>query len=380
MKRLLKNLVTSWSGGARRRSATAPATRARPAVEQLEDRQLLSITLSYLFHQSPQSLGGTALRQVSETIDGGGRQVVVALGGNYAVYERTETAPGSLTWTGWQFLGGNVQSVKVATDYAGTARVFSLGWDGCVYTIAQQVGGNLSQVPGWGTWSDLGGNNVCQFDVSNFGYLTVYAVGADHQLSFNEQALGGSTSGWNGWHTMGGSLLSVAVVSDPSYWPSGFNTTLVIGLGTDHSVSEGYDYWTGAKGYQWQWNPLGGHDIQQIAVGESSGGVTVFAIGGNQALYCNQCTWSSSGDPVWSGWVNLGGSVQSISVSTPTNQVFALGTDGHAYDIRLSSQGLSATWVQLWGQWSSIVAGSANNYGVFLGISLSDSSVYEQVF
>jgi hypothetical protein len=347
---------------------------ARPAVELLEDRQLLSITPAYLFSQHPQSLGGTALRQVSETIDGAGRQVIVALGGDHAVYEKTETAPGSFTFSGWQFLGGNVQSVKVASDFTGAARVFSLGWDGCVYTIAQQLGGDPSQLPNWESrWSDLGGNNVQQFDVgndrSNDGYLVVYTVGANHQLSINGQvATGPSTFSWSGWHNVGGSVLCAAASSYAD----------VFVLGTDHSVYEGYGNWTGGG---WQWKPLGGHDIQQIAVGVFySEYEMVFAVGGDQALYCNQRDGLTQ--PTWSGWAYLGGSVRSISVPERvfSNQVFALGTDGHAYDVRLPYHGLSGTWHPLWGQWSSIVAGSAYGpHNVFLGISLSDSSVYEQL-
>jgi hypothetical protein len=98
------------------------------------------------------------------------------------------------------------------------------------------------------------------------------------------------------------------------------------------------------------WSSLGGHSLQQIALGRNQDGrMEMFAVGGNFAVYYN--TQVTPGG-AWGGWRHLGGYVKSITVAREQDgrlDVFALGTDRAVYYV---SQVAANT--DSWGGWKRI--------------------------
>jgi hypothetical protein len=99
------------------------------------------------------------------------------------------------------------------------------------------------------------------------------------------------------------------------------------------------------------WSGLGGHNLQQIAMGRNVyGEMEMFAVGGDNGVYYNTQTPSGS----WGGWHSLGGAVESITVASEQDgglDVFAMGTDRAVYYVK---QGQVTAGTETWGSWHRI--------------------------
>jgi hypothetical protein len=154
------------------------------------------------------------------------------------------------------------------------------------------------------------------------------------------------TSGYNGY------------LAGPGY-------DLVTGLGSPRADKVVADLTAGLGAVQSAgWSSLGGHDLQQIAMGVNYGGrLEAFAVGGNQIVYFNRQTPTGA----WGGWGNLPiVFAQSISVVSENNgalAVVALGMDNAIYYTYQSQPGTDSwvPWKNLGGVSLSFVVGTHYN-------------------
>jgi hypothetical protein len=154
-----------------------------------------------------QSLGGTALQQIEVANDAAGLPVLFARGGDNAVYYKWEYSPGS--WSGWNYMGGNIQSISVGLDYGGKLVVAALGWNDSLYINTQAFPNSVA----FGGWQSLGGWDLQQLALANdaSGRLTIYALGGDHAVYYKQED---SSDSWSGWNYLGGNVQSIAAGRD----------------------------------------------------------------------------------------------------------------------------------------------------------------------
>jgi hypothetical protein len=141
------------------------------------------------------------------------------------------------------------------------------------------------------------------------------------------------------------------ITSGNNGYAAGPGYDLVTGLGSPRAAQVVADMPIPAPVTQpSSWSSLGGHSLQQIALGRNlDGRMEMFAVGGDFAVYDNtQVTLGGA----WGGWHYLGGYVKSITVAREQDgrlDVFALGTDRAVYYV---SQ--VAANSDTWGSWKTI--------------------------
>jgi hypothetical protein len=138
-----------------------------------------------------------------------GRLEVAALGGDYAVWHRWQTAPNG-DWSDWSSLGHpggpllEAGGPVLARNGDGRLEVFTTATDGAVWHRWHRVGGG-----GWADWSSLGGPGglppaysqrpaVAQ---NGDGRLELFAVARSGMLWHRWQRVGGG--GWSDWSSLG---------------------------------------------------------------------------------------------------------------------------------------------------------------------------------
>jgi parallel beta-helix repeat protein len=142
-----------------------------------------------------QQLYGSGLKQIEVAPNYAGQPVVFAIGSDNAVYFRWEYSPGS--WSGWYggigSFGAGMKSISVARDPQGRLQVFGLDLNGYPAVSTQTSPGSISFTP----WQYLGGN-VQQLSVTTdaSGRVALFALGDDHQVYWQLEDFSGN---WNGW-------------------------------------------------------------------------------------------------------------------------------------------------------------------------------------
>jgi hypothetical protein len=287
--------------------------------------------------------GGYGILQTATGHEADGRAVVVAMGGDHAVYIRAETAPNSAVYGPWQSLGGWVQAVRVETDRWGNLQVLVLGSDSALWVNGQTAANSTS----WSGWQRLGdpGVTLQQIEVKNDagGLPVAFAVGSDHAVYYQWENGPGS---WSGWYGLGGYIESITLGRDFA------GRLQVFALGTDQALYVDGQSGPNSIGFN-GWQYMGGYQLQQLAVtNDAAGRLTVFALGGDHAVYYKQedlnGNWSSN-------WSTLYGNVQSIAAghdSAGRMEVVAVGFDDQVYAIRQTAANGS------WGNWSAGFGGT----------------------
>jgi hypothetical protein len=269
------------------------------------------------------SLGGVVQAITAINLPGGGQEVF-GIGGDNAVWTRTQITPGG-SWSSWTSLGGWVSAIAVGTNSNGALEVFAIGSDHALWTITQTTPGGS-----WGRWTSLGGwVSAITVAANSNSTLEVFAIGGDNAVWSITQATPGGP--WSSWTSLGGwvSAITVAANSDGSLE--------VFTIGSDHAL------WTrtqnGPSGPFGSWSSLGGW-VSAITVGTNSNGtLEVFGIGSDNAVWTRtQITPGGS----WSSWTSLGGWVSAISVTTLPDgslEVFVIGSDHAVWTIRETGPG-----------------------------------------
>jgi parallel beta-helix repeat protein len=287
--------------------------------------------------------GGYGMLQTATGHEADGRAVVVALGGDHAVYVQAETAPNSAVYGPWQSLYGYVQAVRVETDAWGHLQVLALGTNNALYVNGQSAANATT----WGGWQYLGvpaGTTLQQIEVKDnaAGKPVVLAVGGDHAVYYQWES---SPGVWSGWYGLGGYIQSITLGRDFA------GRIQVFALGTDHAVYVDGQSYANSVGFN-GWQYLGGSSLQQLAVtNDAAGRLTVFALGGDHAVYSQQEDLNGN----WGGWTSLGGQVQSIAAgqdSAGRMEVVAVAFDAQVHALRQTAPNGS------WGSWSAGFGGS----------------------
>jgi hypothetical protein len=179
-----QTLAGTWSGWAGLGGYVQAITVGHDRLGRLEVAALGMDRAAYLIGQvTPNGgwgpwtgLGGYDLRQLLLANQADGRLVLFALGGDYAVYARTEGFGGP--WTAWAGLGGYVQSIQVGHDAAYRLQVVAVGFNNHIYRMGQ-----TQRNAGFGSWVDLGGNMISvALENNTSGDLLFYGLGNDHAL------------------------------------------------------------------------------------------------------------------------------------------------------------------------------------------------------
>jgi parallel beta-helix repeat protein len=159
-----------------------------------------------------QSLHGSQLKQIEVDTNYAGLPVVFAIGGNNAVYFQWESSPGN--WSGWyNGVGGNLssipmKSISVGRDPAGRLQVFGLDQSGYPYVSTQTFPGSLT----FTSWHYLGGN-VQQLSATTdaSGRVTLFALGDNNAVYWQQEDTSGN---WSGWQPLYGYVKSITAGRD----------------------------------------------------------------------------------------------------------------------------------------------------------------------
>jgi hypothetical protein len=254
---------------------------------------------------------------------------------------------------------GLVSSLATLTDASGYPRVFGIGSDGTVYYKSQDYYGD------WSGWTSIGAPRLGllwygakSISVINDGSTwRVFAIGLDNAVYTIAQ--------WeSSWTGLGGQAKQVVAGQKADGQLEVFAIGLTDGLiYSDARTGVGSGGWSGTS-----WTPLAPFgDTSQalqastIAVDSSTGREEVFAIGADGAVHTIGESFFSLGKFgwwTWGGWVSLGstrkGSPQSFAVETTADgreEVFAIDGLNYVESIRQDAPGdwSSSQWSLLGG-------------------------------
>jgi hypothetical protein len=246
-------------------------------------------------------------------------------------------------------LGGYVQAISTAFDRNNNLYAFGIGGDKAVYYRSESTSGS------WSNWTSLGGAALSIDAIQNAnGNLDVFAIGTNNALYCNTYAPPTATtkaaaiigispppvtiSSWSGWIDLGEPMVFIneAAAVRATASTTGVLTTGTSTIGSPPTVS----------------NALGLVSINAIV--SPNGTLSVFAIGTNQAVYCDSQMVSGT----WSGWTGLGGTVKSIATSLDAQHhvnVFGIGTDNAVwYRSQSAATSTWSNWTSLGGDVQSI--------------------------
>jgi N-acetylmuramoyl-L-alanine amidase len=253
-----------------------------------------------------QSLGGVAKGAPAATWEPGRLDVFVRGSDNHLWYKSYATG-----WSGWQDLGGPpglLGSDPAAVSWsAGRIDVFVAGADGHLWR--RWYAGH------WSSWEYLGGFLVGAPSVASWGpgRLDVFVRGTDNHLWHKWYS-----GGWSGWELRRGQL-----TSSPAAVSWGPDRVDVFVRGTDSAL------WHTAFAGTWSgFGPLGGVLAGSPGVASwAAGRLDVFARGTDNRLYHQ---WFAAG--AWSGWQLAEGGVltsapAAVSWGLGHIDVFVRGTD-----------------------------------------------------
>ncbi len=223
-----------------------------------------------------------------------------------------------MTGSGWSpasSLGGAmVGGPAVASAVPGVASVFVRGTNSLLYTRTLNTG--------WTTFGGVALSPPAAVRIAP-GRTALTVVGGDGQLWYRETS---ATGAWAGWLPIGG---RAATGTGPAMSSPGNGTLNVFVHGTDGTLwlrSRTPTGWTG-------WASLGGGLLSDPGAVWDSGRLSVFVRGTDNRL------WSRTYAGGWSSWQALGGSIASgpaVTAASGRTDVFAAGTDGQDYQITAS--------------------------------------------
>jgi Domain of unknown function (DUF1906) len=234
------------------------------------------------------------------TVQGRPQTAVVDSGGTVRVYDRgnkggplwedhLNAARGS-SWSWFNMKGNWSLSPTAVVGSDGTVHVFAVGTDEHLYERHLPPGGT------WSAWVSLGGRwpRAPSAAAGPSGTVRVFGVGTNGHLYQKRLRTSGT---WSGWSEVGGSHLTGTPVA--TYDPTGVTHVYV------RSAAGPLDVATLAPGKPWAWHSLHGiWRYDAAAVVGRNGSAHVYAVGTDGHLY--QLRLRASG--TWSGWRDVGGS------------------------------------------------------------------------
>ena len=248
--------------------------------------------------------------------------------GRVSVYQDNRTLTWSPSWSGWEKLGGVLNSGPDVSSWAdGRLDVFAIGEDNKLRHKWYVQGQGWSKGP----WERLGApsGRTLTSDPSAVswgdGRIDVFARASDSALWHRWYIRG---RGWSGWEKLGGVLDSGPGVSS---WAAG--RLDVFALGEDKKLRHKW-YVRGQGWSKGPWENLGAPSGRTLtsdpsAVSWGDGRIDVFARASDSALWHRLYARGQG----WSGWEKLGGVLASgpdvSSWGEGQLDVFALGGDKH---------------------------------------------------
>ncbi|GLW11550.1 hypothetical protein Misp01_66780 [Microtetraspora sp. NBRC 13810] len=223
-----------------------------------------------------------------------GRLEVFAVADNGHLYHIWQNPGGG--WSNWESLGSGFgwANVAVAGNKDGRLEVFAVR-DGQLVHRWQNPGG------GWSGWANLGGSLHAEtwpvVGVNADGRLELFVIGTNGRLSRNFQLAVNGTSGWSGWYSMGGDLVT------------GANEGPAVGRNADGRLEVFANSTDGTLRHIWQTSPNGGWSgwgtVGEGAgfpiVGRNADGrLEIVAVEGRAVVH----NYQTNGR--WSGWSNVG--------------------------------------------------------------------------
>jgi hypothetical protein len=189
----------------------------------------------------------------------------------------------SNVWSGWDYLGGNILgNPAVARNADGRLEVFVIGGDHALYHKSQiSVGGNS-----WTDWQYLGGFIMSDPAVlaNSDGRLEVFVIAANHALYHIFETAPSSSNSWSAYGYLGGIILDK---TSPAVARNSQGQLQVFVVGPANATFYKFQITPGSSSWS-DYVSLGGVVISNPVVATNSDGrLEVFAIGPNHALYHN---------------------------------------------------------------------------------------------
>ncbi|MBZ5578301.1 MAG: hypothetical protein LAP40_17190 [Acidobacteriia bacterium] len=289
------------------------------------------------------SLGGVIISNPKAVLDPSGHIAVFAVGGDTAVWRRSETTADN--YSDWISIGGSGTSdlAVVQTDMLHVsipaAYVFMRGPDNALwYNQTNEASGP------WGTsWTSLGGSlaSAPGAGVNGNGQVTVFVRGSYDNAPWYRQATSpGASPTFNDWATLGGAMNGPASVVESGRY--------VMYRGMDNAAWSILDTTplTGKVAPATWSDPasLGGYIISNPTMAPpphfGPNDLEVLVVGGDTALWVTASP--GSGSP-FGPWQSLGGSLVGNPIAVrdadQTVDAFAVGSDGALWHIRQSTAG-----------------------------------------
>src|SRR3954454_1468209 len=222
--------------------------------------------------------------------------------------------PSSLaTWSGAEFLGGNLSSHPAVASWASGRYEVVARQDRAVWHRAYSGG--------WRAWESLGGvaTSSPAIAASSTGRLDAFVRGSNNALYTKSFVPG---TGWSSWSSLGGLLTS----GPAAVMATGGRVEVVV-RGGDGAV------WRRTRTSAWsRWTSVGGSIVGEPGIAATGdGGLDVFGRGPTNVL--NTRHFSAAGAA--SAWNSLGGVLTSgLSATTPQANVVAVfvrGSDGRFF-------------------------------------------------
>lgn len=257
-----------------------------------------------------------SMTQITTAVNADGRLQVFAIGGDNAVWTRTQTAANG-AFGAWTSLGGYVKQLVVDRNANGGLVLVAIGGDNAAWVRIQTAANGA-----FGAWSSLGGY-VKQLAAGRYadGRLALFAIGGDNAAWMTVQT--GANGAFGNWTSLGGYVKQLVVGSNAN------GGLVLFGIGGDNAAWARIQ--TSPNGSFAGWSSLGGY-VTQLAVASNANGTQVlFAIGGDNAVWTmSQGTTNGAFAP----WASLGGYVKQITVGRNANGsllLFAIGGDDAAW-------------------------------------------------
>jgi hypothetical protein len=284
------------------------------------------------------SLGGVIISNPTAALDSLGRIAVFAVGGDTAVWTRSQIKAGSDNYSDWTSIGGSSTSdlaVMQTPPEPGvpTAYVFMRGPDNALwFNRTNELGGP------WGTpWTSLGGSlaSAPGAGPNGNGQATVFVRGGYDNALWYRQAKGPGATAFNDWATLGGAMDGTVRLTNRYVMYRGLDNAAWFFRETTPSLGAPATWSDPAS--------LGGYIISNPTMVDSPVPSTdreVFVIGADNALWVT--AWPADGSG-FGPWQSLGGSIvgdpSAVRNSDFTIDVFVIGSDGALWHIRQSAPG-----------------------------------------
>jgi hypothetical protein len=305
------------------------------------DKEGINFLYPIAWTSSWTSLGGGVSSNTDPTViaNDDGRLQAFVVGTNNQLYEKSQTVPGSSSWTGWTSLGGVIKadtSPSVARNNDGRLQVFVVGTNNQLYEKSQTVPGSSP----WTGWTSLGGGIKADTSPAvarnSDGRLQVFVVGTNNQLYYKTQMSAGSSTWSTSWTSLGGGLRAS---TDPTVIANDDGRLQAFVVGTNNALYYKTQTAAGSSTWSSSWTSLGGGlraSTDPAVIANDDGRLQAFVVGTNNALYYK--TQTAAGSSTWSSsWTSLGGGIKAdTSPDVARNsdgrlQVFVVGTNNALY-------------------------------------------------